>query len=282
MVKNQVLTKDVVVGKNVSLNCTSSAYVVWEIVGNDEKLLRIYLSEGVEEARERGFVLENPKPYVLQVLGSVENNQTEIRCKPSGGGDNIIISYKLNVIGNGNNYSLVLLSVTKQCPTHPGPPEMPGDVRGWVEEFSPVRLRLEWQESFSHHDHPVLYYTLYTRDGALVNTTDTSVTFNREDVEFSSNCTRNKKGIRVAAVNDIGESKPSPVVSMQRGWCSFLSIYGISGRDIIDIPADVTDKQFEVVDGKLFSQNELSMFELQIKVNRASVYNNPYLEIPRT
>lgn len=100
-------------GKNVSLNCTSSAYVVWEIVGKDEEVLKIYLSEGEAEARERGILLENPKPYVLQVLGSVENNQTEIKCKPSGSRD-VIISYKLNVIGNGNNYPLVLLFLTKQ------------------------------------------------------------------------------------------------------------------------------------------------------------------------
>ena len=95
---------------------------------------------------------------------------------------------------------------------------MPGDVRGWVEEFSPVRLRLEWQESFSHHDHPVLYYTLYTRDGASVNTTDTNISLCLGcDEELSNNCSQ--YGINVTAVNDIGESEPSPVVSIQRSKC---------------------------------------------------------------
>jgi hypothetical protein len=118
-------------------------------------------------------------------------------------------------------------------------------VRGWVVGFSPPRLRLEWEEPFSHTDHPVLRYTLYTRDGGALFTANTSsVTFGLQDVEFSSNCIRSADGIGVAAVSDIGESEPSPIESIWR---------------------DVDGKHFSVIEGKLFSQNELSILELLIK-----------------
>ena len=97
-------------------------------------------------------------------------------------------------------------------------------MRGWVVEFSPLRLRLEWEESFSHTDHPVLHYTLYTRDGgATANTTDNKITLSLE--ENVDNCSHT--GIGVAAVSDIGESEPSPVESMQRGYCSFHYVVGV-------------------------------------------------------
>ena len=35
--------------------------------------------------------------------------------------------------------------------------------------------------------------------------------------------------------------------------------------------ADVDDKHFSVIEGKLFSQNELSILELHVKVNTAYV-----------
>ena len=93
-------------------------------------------------------------------------------------------------------------------------------MRGWVVEFSPLRLRLEWEEPFSHTDHPVLHYTLYTRDGGTTaNTTDNNITLSLEDnVDFSYCST---SGIGVTAVYDIGESELSPVVSMERGQCLF-------------------------------------------------------------
>ena len=97
-------------------------------------------------------------------------------------------------------------------------------MRGWVVEFSPLRLRLEWEEPFSHTDHPVLHYTLYTRDGgATANTTDNNITLSLE--ENVDNCSH--IGIGVAAVSDIGESEPSPVESMQRGYCSFHYVVGV-------------------------------------------------------
>ena len=89
-------------------------------------------------------------------------------------------------------------------------------MRGWVVEFSPLRLRLEWQEPFSNYEHPILYYTLYTRDGAIANTTVTNIVVSLgHGVELNSNCSHN--GIGVAAVNDIGESELSPVVSIEGG-----------------------------------------------------------------
>jgi hypothetical protein len=205
VVQSQFL-QEVALGRNVTLNCTSNANVVWEIVGSvDQSPIVIYLTVP-PVAQERGFVLEIPPDRNvkrLQVLGSVENNHTVIKCKKSGNGSGITVAYRLSVIG---------------------PPERPGEVRGWVVEFSPLRLRLEWEEPFSHTDHPVLYYTLYTRDGGALFTTNTSsVTFGLEDVEFSSNCIRSADGIEVAAVSDIGMSEPSPVESIWRGLWPFLS-----------------------------------------------------------
>ena len=206
----------------MTLNCTSNANVVWEIVGSvDQSPIVIYLTVP-PVAQERGFVLEIPPDRNvkrLQVLGSVENNHTVIKCKKSGNGSGITVAYRLSVIGNGN---IVLLY--SGYTYFSGPPERPGEVRGWVVEFSPLRLRLEWEEPFSHTDHPVLYYTLYTRDGGALFTTNTSsVTFGLEDVEFSSNCIRSADGIEVAAVSDIGMSEPSPVESIWRGLWPFLS-----------------------------------------------------------
>ncbi|CAI8046188.1 hypothetical protein GBAR_LOCUS25524 [Geodia barretti] len=116
------------------------------------------------------------------------------------------------------------------------------EVRGWVVEFSPLRLRLEWEEPLFHTDHPVLHYTLYTRDGgATANTTDNNITLSLEDnVDFSYCST---SGIGVTAVYDIGESGLSPVVSMER---------------------DVTGKRF-AIDGNLTFENDLFMINLYIK-----------------
>ncbi|CAI8046182.1 hypothetical protein GBAR_LOCUS25522 [Geodia barretti] len=223
-------SENVPLGNNVTLNCTYERGIQWEIIGSGNTSLNIYLDYVPPEAIERGIV---PVPHQkagdanvnrLKVLGSLENNQTQIKCTESGNGSVTIASYILTVIG---------------------PPERPGEVRGWVVEFSPLRLRLEWEEPFSHTDHPVLHYTLYTRDGGALFTANTSsVTFGLQDVEFSSNCIRSADGIGVAAVSDIGESELSPIESIWR---------------------DVDDKHFSVIEGKLFSQNELSILELLIK-----------------
>lgn len=91
---------EVAVGRNATLNCTSNENVKWEIVESDGQLLIAYLNVP-PEAQEKGFTLEKPPDREvkrMQVLGLVENNQTEVKCKKLGG--EIIISYKLNVIGN--------------------------------------------------------------------------------------------------------------------------------------------------------------------------------------
>ena len=133
-------------------------------------------------------------------------------------------------------------------------------MQGWIVEFSPLKLRLEWQEPFSHHNHPVFYYTLYTRDGAIANTTDTNISISLgHDAELSNNCSNSSIG--VAAVNDVGESELSPVVSMQRG--SFEFVFHL----LTHFLADVSDKRF-VIDGNLFSQNEFIVLTLNLKVNK--------------
>ena len=75
-------------------------------------------------------------------------------------------------------------------------------------------IRVEWQEPFSHRDHPITYYTVYKPNDTLTNIIDTEhLTFNLEDEEFNI-C---RAIIMVTATNDIGESKPS-VASILKGY----------------------------------------------------------------
>jgi hypothetical protein len=72
VVQSQFL-QEVALGRNVTLNCTSNANVVWEIVGSvDQSPIVIYLTVP-PVAQERGFVLEIPPDRNvkrLQVLGT--------------------------------------------------------------------------------------------------------------------------------------------------------------------------------------------------------------------
>ena len=99
-------------GTAVQLSCNTphdDNVALWNITGNDNEQFEIYLPPIPLEAKKRGFVLETPLEtdtvFVnkLTVLGSVENNQTEIKCAVSGRGSDIIVSYILTVIGNCSN-----------------------------------------------------------------------------------------------------------------------------------------------------------------------------------
>ena len=99
------LRLDVALGRNVTLNCTHRKGVQWEIIGGVNSSLTIYLSHVPPETKEMGIILLTPqmvgnaKVNRLRVLGSIQNNQTEIKCTESGNGSVIIASYILTVIG---------------------------------------------------------------------------------------------------------------------------------------------------------------------------------------
>ena len=85
-----------------------------------------------------------------------------------------------------------------------------------MEQLSPalVRLVLEWQAPFSHHEHRVLHYTVYAgSSNTNHNTTAFSVDIHTDSEEFSS-C---KTLIGVTATNDIGESGRSNVTFILKG-----------------------------------------------------------------
>lgn len=90
----------VVLGSNISFECTSHYSVSWEIAQDEKESLFIYLAPSAEAIR-RGFVLETVSLAVerLTVLGSVENNETEIYCRRAGA-PQVIASYILTIIGN--------------------------------------------------------------------------------------------------------------------------------------------------------------------------------------
>ena len=98
-------SENVPLGNNVTLNCTYERGIQWEIIGSGNTSLNIYLHYAPPEAIERGIV---PAPHQkagdanvnrLKVLGSLENNQTQIKCTVSGNGSVTIASYILTVIG---------------------------------------------------------------------------------------------------------------------------------------------------------------------------------------
>ena len=76
-------------------------------------------------------------------------------------------------------------------------------------DFSPLTLRLQWEQPFSHHLHPVTNYTIYFSGSAVNTTSATSITVTLRDVEFVTNCSSISNGIGVKAVNDIASSELS-------------------------------------------------------------------------
>ena len=93
-----------------------------------------------------------------------------------------------------------------------GPPDPPVSVTGYVLQFSPLQVRLEWVEPFSHQPHHILHYTVYT-ESTQNETNATNITLNVVNMEFS----RCKVDIGVTATSDIGESKLSNVISVLKG-----------------------------------------------------------------
>ena len=94
-----------------------------------------------------------------------------------------------------------------------GPPDPPVSVTGYVLQFSPPQLRLEWVEPFSHQPHHILHYTVYTESTQNETINATNITLNVVNMEFS----RCKVDIGVTATSDIGESKLSNVTSVLKG-----------------------------------------------------------------
>ena len=106
-VASRQLREDVALDSNVTLNCTYRGAVRWKIIGGggSNSSLTIYLNRGKLEAAERGIVpvahqmAGDANVNRLRVLGSIENNQTEIQCMKSGTGSETIVSYILTVVG---------------------------------------------------------------------------------------------------------------------------------------------------------------------------------------
>ena len=98
-------SKNVPLGNNVTLNCTYERGIQWEIIGSGNTSLNIYLHYVPLEAIERGIVpvlyqtVGDEKVNGLKVIGSLENNQTQIKCTEAGNGSVTIASYILTVIG---------------------------------------------------------------------------------------------------------------------------------------------------------------------------------------
>ena len=176
--------------------------------------------EGVPaELSERGFIIfSSPRESdddtfnnTLIVLGSLENNNTEIDCQPKLGQSEVDLPpATLTVIGTYMNITEINVEC-RHC--HIGPPEAPVAVNGSVLQFSPVVIvRLEWQAPFSHTGHHILYYTVYTAQSTETNVPDVSHDLHIINGEFSC-----KAYIAVSATNDIGESKLSVVTSILKG-----------------------------------------------------------------
>ena len=84
---------------------------------------------------------------------------------------------------------------------------------GSLLQVSPLQVRVEWQEPYSHHNHPVINYTIYiTMWDQKETRNSTYVTFTIESEEFSS-C---EADVRVTAWNDIGESGLSSAATMYK------------------------------------------------------------------
>ena len=94
-----------------------------------------------------------------------------------------------------------------------GPPDPPVTVTGYVLQFSPLKIRLEWQEPFSHQPHHILHYSVYNESTLNETINTTNITLSLFSMTFSS-CEIN---IGVTASNDIGESKLSNVTSVLKG-----------------------------------------------------------------
>ena len=146
------------------------------------------------------------------------------------------------------------------------------NVTGYVLQFSPLQLRLEWQEPYSPPTYPVLNYTVTSTEWGHRQTNERNVIFNLEHEEFSS-C---KADIEVTATNGIGESRPSSVASISKSEiiASYVNKNCISVR-IFDARVDKlslsshavpTEQGFEI-DGSFLSQNDITVLELCIQVN---------------
>ena len=90
----------VILGRNISFNCSSNHAKVWKIAQSGVELFNIYLSV-LAAAAARGFSIDYPTHLIerLTVLGSVQNNQIEIYCRRVGT-TQVIASFALTVIGS--------------------------------------------------------------------------------------------------------------------------------------------------------------------------------------
>ena len=96
-----------------------------------------------------------------------------------------------------------------------GAPDSPVNVVG-IETTPQQVITVEWQEPYSHKDHPISYYTVYQP-----NNNETNVSADTEQLTFTivGNEELNDvcgEIIMITATNDIAESKPS-IASILKG-----------------------------------------------------------------
>ena len=95
-----------------------------------------------------------------------------------------------------------------------------------VLQYSPARVRLEWQAPFSHHGHEILNYAILCRNKTFV-IANTSLSFELaldNEEYYSSTC---EIQFSLKATNDIGESEwENSTTSILKGTpCSVYNVH---------------------------------------------------------